>query len=329
MKKRQAILQLGVVCACVLAGFGLKTVFAGGAPTLQTLYYSGTLLEGGQPVTGPRPITVNLWANSPVTQGETPLCTTVPGTTNVVNGRFRVPLPSNCTSAISSDPNTYVEVLDNGTSLGLTAVGAVPYAVEANHALNADNAMSATSATSATNATNASSAANAADGGGIATALGALASSVSAIQVPIITEWAPYTPTLLAGGEDLSTSTTSSGFWRRVGDTMEVQISTTFNTCPSPGGEVYWYLPTTNTVDIKKSPQFASLGSGVASLGTANEVLTLNVTSQGAASYVGVDVTETTTGGANCNTVGPGGVIRMTVRAPITNWTVYGVADGG
>ena len=40
---------------------------------------------------------------------------------------------------LNANPDVYVEVLDQDTSLGLSKIGAVPYAVEADHAVNATN----------------------------------------------------------------------------------------------------------------------------------------------------------------------------------------------
>ncbi|HXX68667.1 MAG TPA: hypothetical protein VEK07_15875 [Polyangiaceae bacterium] len=166
MKKRELFVAAGLLTVGGLVGFAVKAL-AQGIPSPNPLYYSGTLTEGGQLVNGSRPISINLWLNPTATTGESALCVTSVPSTPVVSGRFRVVLSTSCTAVIAANPNVYVEVVDNGTSLGRAPVGAVPYAVEA---------QSAVSATNATNAT------NAADGGALATAVSTLQQSVGTLQ---------------------------------------------------------------------------------------------------------------------------------------------------
>jgi hypothetical protein len=165
VNRRLAAIALGLFGLGSLAGFGLKTVLASGIPDTTPLYYSGTLTENGQLVNGQRAITVILWPDA--TTVGTPLCQTVASTTQVVSGRFRIALASPCKAVFNQYNNAWVEVVEGATSLGRAKVGAVPYAIEADHA------------TSATNATNA---ANASDDGGIQQSLAALQSSVDALM---------------------------------------------------------------------------------------------------------------------------------------------------
>jgi hypothetical protein len=141
MNKRQiSIGSLGgsLLFLGALLGYVVKAR-ADGIPSPTPLYYAGTLTENGQLVTGTRPLTVNVWADG-TTQG-TPLCSTVVSSppANVVNGRFRIALASACKTAINQNNNAYVEVIDGSTSLGRSPIGAVPYAVESDHAVSADN----------------------------------------------------------------------------------------------------------------------------------------------------------------------------------------------
>jgi hypothetical protein len=175
MNKRQMLISLGLTTIGTLAGLGLKTVFADGIPALMPLYYSGTLTEGGQLVTGTRAMTVNLWSDGTI--GGSPLCTTVASTANVVSGRFRMALASSCKAIVNQKSNVYVEVIDGATSLGRSPIGAVPYAVEADHAVNADNATNAANATNATTATTAQTA-----GGALQTSLTQIQSAITALQ---------------------------------------------------------------------------------------------------------------------------------------------------
>jgi hypothetical protein len=164
MKKR-ILFTFALAGAITTAGLGLKYVRAHGIPDMNPMYYSGTLTENGQIVSGQRDFTVNLWADG--TTPGTPLCQTLSSATPVENGRFRIALASACVAAINQNNNAWIEVLDGTTSLGRTKIGAVPYAVEANHATSADtattapNATHASSADTATTATNATNATNA------------------------------------------------------------------------------------------------------------------------------------------------------------------------
>jgi microcystin-dependent protein len=103
-----------------------------GVPQTGTMSYSGTLMNFGQPDSSSHVITLKLWVGSTVS------CTTVPtGSTQLVNGRFTVPLDPSCLPVIHQNPNVQVEVVVDGTSMGLTPLSAVPYAVEADSASNA------------------------------------------------------------------------------------------------------------------------------------------------------------------------------------------------
>jgi hypothetical protein len=171
MNKRRIEVAIGLMVASALAAYAVRAL-AGGIPSPIAMYYAGTLTEGGQLVNGPRSLTVNIWADA-TSQGD-PLCSTVASpAVNVVNGQFRIALASACKSAINANNNAYVEIIDGATSLGRTPMGAVPYAVEADHAANADNAAysadagHAALADNATNATSASSLAAAGASGGL------------------------------------------------------------------------------------------------------------------------------------------------------------------
>ena len=58
-------------------------------------------------------------------------------------GRFSVPLPAACATAVQGNPNVFVEVIVDRTPLGRAKAGAVPYAIEAGHATSADTASGA------------------------------------------------------------------------------------------------------------------------------------------------------------------------------------------
>jgi microcystin-dependent protein len=96
------------------------------------LNYSGTLMNFGQPDNGSHAITLNLWVGSSIA------CTTTPtGNSQLTNGRFTIPLDVTCVPVVHENSNVQVEVVVDGLSMGLSPLGAVPYALEADTASNA------------------------------------------------------------------------------------------------------------------------------------------------------------------------------------------------
>jgi hypothetical protein len=62
-----------------------------------------------------------------------------------VAGRFQLALPD-CQAAVGASPDLWLEAIVDGKSLGRTKLGAVPYAIEASHAVSADSADGASGA---------------------------------------------------------------------------------------------------------------------------------------------------------------------------------------
>jgi hypothetical protein len=109
---------------------------AAGAPTAQPLTYSGILTDtAGTPLSGAKNIQITLFDMA--TAG-TQQCSVGPTATMLTSGAFQVVLPAACAAAIHANGDLWIEVFVDGTSLGRTKLGAVPYAIEADHAVNAD-----------------------------------------------------------------------------------------------------------------------------------------------------------------------------------------------
>ncbi|HEY4159756.1 MAG TPA: hypothetical protein VGM29_16710 [Polyangiaceae bacterium] len=145
MNRKQMLLALSAALAFGSAAtLVVEHVRAAGIPTTGALTYSGLLQDGAAaPLTGAtHTLEVKLWSAS--TAG-TLLCDTgsPTGPTTLDGGRFSILLPDTCTTAIGTNPSAYSEVLLDGTSLGRSKLGAVPYAVEANHAVSTDSASGA------------------------------------------------------------------------------------------------------------------------------------------------------------------------------------------
>lgn len=134
---KRSLKWLGLSCGLTgLGAFVTGISFAGGIPESEALTYSGRLESpDGEPLTGERNIEVKLWDAS---EGGSSLCSSNSQSVELEQGRFTVSLHDSCTAAVGEHAETWVEVLVNGSSLGRAKTGAVPYAVEANHAKSAD-----------------------------------------------------------------------------------------------------------------------------------------------------------------------------------------------
>jgi hypothetical protein len=136
--RKWATLAASAVAISAVAFF-VGRAWAGGIPATGALTYSGLLEDAaGAPLTGDHPILINLW--DVATPGTTPLCQTLSMPDTLAGGRFSVPLPDSCADVIKSNADVWVEVAVDGVSLGTTKLGAVPYAVEAVHAVEASTA---------------------------------------------------------------------------------------------------------------------------------------------------------------------------------------------
>jgi len=127
------------VGALIAGAYGVGLVSADGAPQVDPLTYSGVLEEDGQLVDGDRGIEVLIFSDEVV---GTQLCATQPAeATPVIKGHFSVTLHPTCADALRADSDAWVQVRVDGRPLGRTKIGAVPYALEADHALEADDSL--------------------------------------------------------------------------------------------------------------------------------------------------------------------------------------------
>lgn len=126
------------VSAVGVAGYKIGRARADGAPTMQPLYYSGVLEDGGRPVEGARSVTVRLFDAA---MGGTAVCTTISPTTQVSGGRFRLALDAACAGAVQANPDLWAEVIVDAVTFPRQKLGAVPYALEAARAAGASGAL--------------------------------------------------------------------------------------------------------------------------------------------------------------------------------------------
>jgi len=137
--------RIGTFALAVSLG-ALIAYFAGrargaGIPTPNTMTFAGTLTDGaGAPLTGRRYVEGHLWNQA--ADGAS-LCTFGQSAVDLVGGAFRLTLTPDCVEAIHLNSNVWAEISVDGVPLGRVKIGAVPFAVESDHAISADKAASA------------------------------------------------------------------------------------------------------------------------------------------------------------------------------------------
>lgn len=157
MKQIDVRRAFGAALACALAGGGLGWLathaLAEGAPaTPGSLYYSGEVGNvNGTPFTAPSAhFQVRLFDRESAT-GEMMYCQVDAPSTAVTNGHFRIALDppgyTACRDAVRAHPAVWVEVQVESENLPRQQLGAVPYAIEADHAVDASHATVATQVT--------------------------------------------------------------------------------------------------------------------------------------------------------------------------------------
>jgi hypothetical protein len=131
--KRSATLVVSLTLGIgALVGHSVDRARAAGIPATQAMTYSGVLTNAaGAPLTGSKNIQIQIYD---MASGGTVQCTVGPTAIELVNGGFSVVLPDTCTTVVHATPDLWIEVFADGASLGRTKLGAVPFAVEADHA---------------------------------------------------------------------------------------------------------------------------------------------------------------------------------------------------
>jgi hypothetical protein len=294
MKKQAAArawFALASLAMIALTAGWLRDGSADGIAATDPLYYAGTLHESGAPVSGPRAFTLILWDSETVTATANSKCQTTAATAPVNNGRFRIALDVGCTTAVNANPDLWIEVIVGATSLGRKKLGAVPYALEAQRA---------------------------------SAASGALKARVDLI--PIVTNWQSYTPVMSRDGGAMVIAATSTGRFRRVGDSIEVSIRTTFLMQPTSGANWYqWSLPSGISIDFAKTPLSSAgaiVGHGMTEQGLNNNIAlaaytrgatTVSATANGASTYYVNDSVPFAWG--------IGGAMTIAFTIPVVGWT--------
>lgn len=121
--------------ATALVGGLIGYAVAEGAPTTEPLFYGGLVTsKDGAPLEATHSVSLRLLAAE---TGDSVLCSTPELAAQFKAGRFRIALPSGdkgCAKAVANNADSWVELTVDGTTFPRSKVGAVPYAIEADHA---------------------------------------------------------------------------------------------------------------------------------------------------------------------------------------------------
>lgn len=249
--------------AVLAAGFVAGRAGAAGIPAQSPLTYSGLLQDGtGAPLIGPIYIAIQLWDDATSTAPTHLACTTGdPSLTPLVNGRFSMVLPDKCSAAVSQSPSLFVDVIvgtsgGNATSLGpRSKLGVVPYALEAGNASQLGGKPSTEYQARMTSTCPAGH------------AIAELGEDGAPTCIATITAWRKFTPTVVTNTAGFPAitgidSAKSKGAWRRVGENIEISISTQFSSASTDGNVIMWRLPD----NLSPVAEFADSVGGTAEL---------------------------------------------------------------
>lgn len=151
MRQWMVVVGATAALAAITIAYQVGRARANGIPQGDgALTYSGYLEQTGQPVQGDKEFLVELFDG--VTSPEV-ICAAGPATLSVSQGRFSVPLPAACVSAVRGNPEVWVQVTvgagAQSVALPRSRISAVPFSVEAEHAESATTASSAAQAATA------------------------------------------------------------------------------------------------------------------------------------------------------------------------------------
>jgi hypothetical protein len=137
MKFSSKVWVVAAASVSVWAGSSLH-VSAEGVPASQPLFYGGFIADkAGTPLESNHAVGVGLFTAE---SGGSALCSVSPIATEFVDGRFRIALPTGakgCKQAVAQNPDVWVELVVDDTTFPRAKVGAMPYALESDHAVSA------------------------------------------------------------------------------------------------------------------------------------------------------------------------------------------------
>lgn len=160
----------------------------------------------------------------------------------------------------------------------------------------------------------------------LASALDALNGKANRDELPVITEWKAFEPQLVDNRGIVVEGQVGTGFYRRVGDSLELRVYCSFSGVPQQTAIWWqWLLPDDLNIDLLRAGAvgLATVGGGLAQTGeSANFSLEAYVRSSRG-------VSATPSGGrsyyldeSNPTVVGPGSQLSLYATVPIVGWTV-------
>lgn len=144
---------------------------------------------------------------------------------------------------------------------------------------------------------------------------------------PSISSWTSFTPTIshASGG---ATNYTTSAYWRRVGDEMEVRGTLTFSSSSAAYNALYVTIPNSNTIDTTKLTSATNMPVGIGTWFDASGSSWPLYVLYESTTKVQVRIFDDNTGGNTYNNLGEttpvthasGDKIQFSFSAPITGW---------
>jgi hypothetical protein len=156
-------------------------------------------------------------------------------------------------------------------------------------------------------------------------AISALEAKADNQQVPIISPWGTYAPTVTTNKGAAVQNQASLGYYRRIGDSLEVRITTTIAAPPQSGSPWWqWGLPDDLTIDLARTGPAAetTIGGGLAQQGIQNFALGPYIRSSKGVSASGAGAASSFINDTTPVAFEAGGVITLFFTVPIHGWTV-------
>jgi len=141
-----------------------------------------------------------------------------------------------------------------------------------------------------------------------------------------VTPWVGADAVVKAGNSAVSVTADGAAktmHWRRVGDSVEVNVTARFPTCMPPGG-LSFSLPPGLNVDYAKTGSYGVLGA--AAISHSSSTLARGFVLANAAGQpdvVFVDVADSDGVDVACSDIGSNGWVRFQFTSPIVGWNVY------
>jgi hypothetical protein len=146
----------------------------------------------------------------------------------------------------------------------------------------------------------------------------------NAAAPPIVTDWVAYTPTLTSARAGAAVgNATTTGSWRRIGDTLELHIATRLSGTPTGTGCAdywQWSLPSGLSIDTTKSlGRDATAGVGDAYQPGVHAKVT--ITTQTGTTIVAVGDPDCLINATTPFAFGANGFFSFEAAFPISGWT--------